>query len=78
MGAGGGPLVTAPDGSVEPAERQTVTTGMFDMLRRGPVAGRTFKPQDEGAQTSVVIFGEALWRTRFGSRPGADRQSAFD
>jgi putative ABC transport system permease protein len=69
MGAGGGPLVTAPDGSIEPAERQTVTTDMFAMLRVNPILGRTFAKQDEGERTSVVIFGESLWRNRFGGDP---------
>ena len=69
MGAGGGPLVTAPDGSIEPAERQTVTTGMFAMLRVNPILGRTFAKQDEGERTSVVVFGESLWRNRFGGDP---------
>ena len=31
-GAGGGPLVTAPDGTVETVERQVVTTGFFEVL----------------------------------------------
>src|ERR1051325_673832 len=42
-GAGGGPLVTAPDGSVEAVERQTVTARFFEVLGVTPVAGRTFR-----------------------------------
>ena len=47
MGAGGGPLVTAPDGSVETVERQSVSTRFFDVLGVVPVAGRTFRASDE-------------------------------
>ena len=48
QGAGGGPLVTAPDGTVETVERQSVTTRFFDVLGVTPLAGRTFQPADEG------------------------------
>jgi putative ABC transport system permease protein len=75
LGAGGGPLVTAPDGSVQSAERQTVGTGFFDVLGVTPVAGRTFRAEDEGPTTSVVIFSESLWRSRFnGDRSLIGRQ----
>ena len=47
-GAGGGPLVTAPDGTVETVERQDVTTGFFEVLGVAPVAGRTFRPVTRG------------------------------
>ena len=35
--------MTAPDGTVEAVERQTVTTRFFDVLGVVPVAGRTFR-----------------------------------
>lgn len=66
MGAGGGPVVMAPDGTMETAERQIVTSGFFNTLGVRPIAGRTFQPADEGASPSVVVFSEALWRSRFG------------
>jgi putative ABC transport system permease protein len=68
-GAGGGPLVTAPDGTIATAERQTVTTRFFEVLGVMPVAGRTFRESDEAPNPTVVIFGERLWRTRFGGDP---------
>ena len=68
-GAGGGPVVTAADGTMEPAERQAVTSGFFDALGVTPIAGRTFQPGDEGPSPSVVVFGEALWRSRFRGDP---------
>jgi putative ABC transport system permease protein len=64
-GAGGGPLVTAPDGSVEAVERQTVSTRFFDVLGVVPVAGRTFRASDQAPRPAVVIFSESLWRGRF-------------
>jgi putative ABC transport system permease protein len=69
MGAGGGPLVTAPDGSVEAVERQTVSTRFFDVLGVVPIAGRTFQTSDEGPSPTVVVFSESLWRGRFQADP---------
>ncbi len=70
FGAGGGPLVEAPDGSVQSAERQTVTASFFDVLGVTPLLGRTFRPDDakQGAP-AVVLMGEGVWRTRFGADP---------
>jgi len=65
LGAGGGPLVTAPDGTVETVERQSVTAQFFEVLGVIPVAGRTFRPSDEGPAPTVVVFSESLWRSRF-------------
>jgi putative ABC transport system permease protein len=66
LGAGGGPLLAAPDGTVESVDRQTVSTAFFDVLGVTPVAGRTFLASDEGPRASVVVLSEGLWRTRFG------------
>jgi putative ABC transport system permease protein len=68
-GLGGGPLLTAPDGSVETAERQTVSVNFFDVLEVAPIAGRTFQPSDEGPSPRVVMLGEAVWRRRFSADP---------
>ena len=65
QGAGGGPLVTAPDGTVETVERQYVTTGFFEVLGMAPIAGRTFHAADESPRPATVIFSESLWRSRF-------------
>jgi putative ABC transport system permease protein len=64
-GTGGGPLITAPDGAVESAERQWVTATLFHTLGVTPIAGRTFQPSDEKSNPNVVILGEALWRGLF-------------
>jgi putative ABC transport system permease protein len=68
-GMGGGPLLTAPDGSIETAERQSVTANFFDVLRVTPIVGRTFRPEDDGPSPRVVLLGEAVWRRRFSSDP---------
>jgi hypothetical protein len=46
FGAGGGPLVEGPDGSLQSADRQTVSARFFDVLGVTPIAGRTFRPAD--------------------------------
>ena len=67
FGAGGGPLLEGPDGSLQSADRQFVTARFFDVLGVQPVVGRTFQPSDaqQGAQP-VVVMTEGLWRARFG------------
>jgi putative ABC transport system permease protein len=78
FGAGGGPLIEGPDGSLQSADRQTVSARFFDVLGVTPIAGRTFRPADaERAACAtppclaapVVVISEGLWRTRFGSDP---------
>ena len=68
-GMGGGPLLTAPDGSTETAERQSTSANFFDVLAVTPLVGRTFKPEDDGPSPRVVLLGEAVWRRRFGADP---------
>ncbi|HKH71366.1 MAG TPA: ABC transporter permease [Vicinamibacterales bacterium] len=70
FGAGGGPLVEAPDGSLQSADRQSVTARFFDVLGVAPVAGRTFLPSDaEQGAAPVIVMGEGLWRRRFSGDP---------
>jgi len=70
FGAGGGPLLEGPDGSLQSADRQSVTARFFDVLGVAPVAGRTFLPSDaaQGA-APVIVMGEGLWRRRFNGDP---------
>jgi putative ABC transport system permease protein len=68
-GMGGGPLLTAPDGSVETSERQSTSANFFDVLGVVPIVGRTFKPEDEGPSPRLVLLGEAVWRRRFSADP---------
>ena len=68
-GMGGGPLLTAPDGSIETAERQSTSSNFFDVLEVVPIVGRTFKPEDDGPAPRVALLGEAVWRRRFSSDP---------
>ena len=68
-GMGGGPLLTAPDGSIETAERQSTSANFFDVLKVVPIVGRTFKPEDDGPSPRLVLLGEAVWRRRFSGDP---------
>ena len=68
-GLGGGPLLTAPDGSIETAERQSTSVNFFDVLHVTPLVGRAFRPEDDGPSPRVVMLGEAVWRRRFGADP---------
>ncbi len=68
-GIGGGPLLTAPDGSVETAERQSTSVNFFDVLQVTPLVGRGFRPEDDGPSPRSVVLGEAVWRRRFGADP---------
>jgi putative ABC transport system permease protein len=68
-GMGGGPLLTAPDGSIETAERQSTSANFFDVLEVVPLVGRTFKAEDDGPSPRVVLLGEAVWRRRFSADP---------
>jgi len=80
MGIGGGPLLEAPDGTLQSVDRQYVTARFFDALGVKPVAGRTFVPSEAKRPTTssptapvtlppVVVMSEGLWRTRFGGDP---------
>jgi putative ABC transport system permease protein len=68
-GMGGGPLLLAPDGSIETAERQSVSANFFSILEVSPLVGRTFQPSDEGPSPRMVLLGEAVWRRRFSGDP---------
>jgi len=70
FGAGGGPLLEGPDGSLLSADRQSVTARFFDVLGVTPVAGRTFMPSDaEQGAAPVIVMSEGLWRRRFNGDP---------
>jgi predicted permease len=66
-GMGGGPLLTAPDGSIETAERQSTSVNFFDVLQVTPIVGRGFRPEDDGPSPRAVVLGEDVWRRRFGA-----------
>jgi putative ABC transport system permease protein len=65
---GGGSLV-GDDGVAEPIPGQAVTSRFFDVLGVTPIAGRTFRDDDEGPVSGVVVLSERLWRRRFGADP---------
>ncbi len=47
-----------------------VTANAFALLGTPPLAGRVFRPEEDGpGAPDVVVISEGLWRRRFGSRP---------
>ena len=67
--SGGGATIIGRDGTPETVPAQRVTTGFFDVLGVRPVAGRTFRPEDDAADQPVVVLSERFWRARFGADP---------
>jgi putative ABC transport system permease protein len=61
--------MTLPDGTVEEVPAQQVTPRFFDVLRIRPIAGRTFRPEDEALPPNATVLSERLWRSHFGSDP---------
>ncbi len=68
-GMGGGPVLTAPDGSMASAERQVVSANFFKVLDVPAIVGRTFRPEDEEPSSRAVLLGENVWRRRFNADP---------
>jgi predicted permease len=65
----GGMVLAGDNGTAETVPRQWVTAGIFDVLGVRPVAGRTFRPEDERDEARVVVLSEGFWRARFGGDP---------
>ena len=68
-GMGGGPVLTALDGSMATAERQIVSTNFFDVVGVTPIIGRTRPTEDNKAAPRAVMLGETIWRRRFNADP---------
>lgn len=65
-----GEVLQGADGA-EQLRGARVSVNMPAMLGIRPIHGRTFRPDEEGVGAPrVVILGEALWRSYFGSDPG--------
>src|SRR5579862_7600549 len=65
-----GEVLQGADGA-EQLRGARVSVNMPAMLGIRPIHGRTFRPDEEGVGAPrVVILGEALWRSHFGSDPG--------
>ena len=56
MGAGGGPLVTGPDGTVEAVERQSVSTTLLRPAGRGAGGGPHLPPVGRGSPSDGRRF----------------------
>ena len=55
----------------EAIQGAAVTAGFFHVLRREPVLGQAFRPEDElPGGGKVVVLSDSLWRRRFGADRG--------
>ena len=67
---GAGEVLQGADGA-EQLQGTHVSVSLPAMLGIRPILGRTFRPDEESVGAPrVVILGEALWRSHFGSDPG--------
>jgi putative ABC transport system permease protein len=66
---GGAGSIVGDDGIAEQVPSQAVTTRFFDVLGVKPIAGRTFREDDNGPAPDVVVLSEGFWRRRFGADP---------
>jgi putative ABC transport system permease protein len=63
-------ILTGESGEAERVNARQVTSGLFATLRKTPVVGRAFTPEEDkpGAER-VVLLGEGFWERRFGRDP---------
>jgi putative ABC transport system permease protein len=63
-------VLSEPDGEPERLRGRRVTSGLLATLRKPPLLGRAFSPEDDqpGA-VRVALLGEGFWERRFGRDP---------
>ncbi|HVQ54481.1 MAG TPA: ABC transporter permease [Thermoanaerobaculia bacterium] len=62
--------ISLSSGDAPSRVRGVVVSGnYFDVLGARPAAGRLFTPADETSGEALVVLGQGLWRSRFGSDP---------
>ena len=66
---GGSGSIVGDDGVAEQVPSQAVTSRFFDVLGVRPIAGRTFRNDDDRPAPDVVVLSEGFWRRRFGADP---------
>jgi predicted permease len=59
--------IIGPDGTAESIPTQAVMHRFFDVLGVQPLVGRTFLLSDVRPNPDVVVLGEGIWRSHFGS-----------
>ena len=57
------------DGEAERVRGLRVSASAFRMLGVAPQLGRTFTPDEDTPGHNVALISDALWQSRFGSRP---------
>ncbi len=63
-------ILTGEGGEAERVAARQVTSGLFATLRKSPLVGRPFTPEEDkpGAER-VALLGEGFWERRFGRDP---------
>jgi putative ABC transport system permease protein len=63
-------ILTGEGGEAERLNGRQVTSGLFATLRKPPIVGRAFTPdEDKPGADRVVLLGEGFWERRFGRDP---------
>lgn len=65
----GGNLTLQTKTGPEQLPGQSVTSEFFHLFDVRPIVGRAFAAEEDRGRADVVLIGEGLWRTRFGSDP---------
>ena len=69
-GMGFGPVTVSGEGDPEQLTGNRISPALTDVFGIKPIAGRTFRPDEEKPGTAgVAMLGEGLWRRRFGADP---------
>src|SRR6185295_1306994 len=67
---GGGPAILALGDEPERINAEIVSPPYFSLLGVNAARGRTFLPEEDGAQnTNALVLSDALWQRRFGGDP---------
>ena len=61
--------LAAAGGDAERIQGASATASLFDVLGVAPVIGRAYTPEEELAQTRVVVISHGFWTRRFGADP---------
>ena len=63
-------ILTGEGGEAERVSARQATSGLFATLRKSPILGRAFTPEEDkpGAER-VALLGEGFWERRFGRDP---------
>ncbi|HYL72820.1 MAG TPA: ABC transporter permease [Bryobacteraceae bacterium] len=61
------PVTVSGDGDPEQLTANRLSPTLTDVFGIRPIAGRSFRPDEEKPGTAVAMIGEGLWKRRFGA-----------